>query len=405
MSHPLPEPSGSHPYSAGHPARTPSTQAPLRSSSPASGDRFGRISLIAGAALLLGMSVLPAPYAVRSPGPVLDAIGEVPATEEAKAREVITIDGAPSYEPDAGEINILTVQITGSPAATPTWLLAFASWVNPSQDVLPIEVYYPEGVTVEERTREVTAQMTSSQDLARAAALTELGYEVPTEVAIAGLTDDSPAAGMLEEGDVLRAVNGSPITSMDQLRDAVREAGEKPVEITIERDGEPKKVSVTPQMRETEEGEVPVIGVIGGEQFQFPVDVDIAVGDIGGPSAGLMLSLAIIDKMTPGNLTGGKVIAGTGTITPDGQVGVIGGIREKLYAARDAGADAFFAPVGNCGELSVPAAPTDVPVYAVETLGEARTVLDAIATGASTDQFRTCRDVVEASDGGEPASN
>jgi PDZ domain-containing protein len=129
-------------------------------------------------------------------------------------------------------------------------------------------------------------------------------------------------------------------------------------------------------------GGAPVIGVQVQENYKFPFNVRITVGDIGGPSAGMMFALGIIDMLTPMNLTNGKFIAGTGEITASGQVEPIGGIQQKMVGARDAGATVFLAPAGNCSD-TVGAVPAGLRVVKVSTLSQAVTDLEAIKAGKS----------------------
>ncbi len=138
-----------------------------------------------------------------------------------------------------------------------------------------------------------------------------------------------------------------------------------------------------------EEGQT-LLGVLIDPKYTFPIQVDIKIENIGGPSAGMMFSLGIIDKLTPGPMTGGKKIAGTGTIDSSGQVGPIGGIQQKLVGARDAGAAWFLAPADNCREV-VGQVPEGLRVVKVSTLREARVAVEAIGEGKDTSGLPTCR--------------
>ena len=103
----------------------------------------------------------------------------------------------------------------------------------------------------------------------------------------------------------------------------------------------------------------------------------------------MMFALGIIDTLTPGSLNGGEKVAGTGTISADGTVGPIGGIRQKLWGAKDAGADWFLAPESNCDEV-VGHVPDGLRVFAVEDLDDSLAVLDAIRDGGDLDALPTC---------------
>jgi Lon-like protease len=133
----------------------------------------------------------------------------------------------------------------------------------------------------------------------------------------------------------------------------------------------------------------PIVGIIVGGEYDFPVDVAIQLENVGGPSAGMMFALGIIDKLTPGELNGGEQVAGTGTIAGDGTVGPIGGIRQKLYGAKDAGATWFLAPTSNCDEVSGHI-PDGLSVFSVDTLDDALAALEVIADGGDTSTLPTC---------------
>jgi PDZ domain-containing protein len=180
-----------------------------------------------------------------------------------------------------------------------------------------------------------------------------VGYQVPEQAQVAGVAADSAADGVLEEGDVIRAVDGAPVTTPQQVVDAVGALtpGDD-VTLTYERDGATQDATLTTRAAE-EDPDVPRVGVSLASSFDLPVSVDNNVGDsIGGPSAGTMFALAIYDMLTPGSLTGGQRIAGTGEITADGVVGPIGGVRQKMAGANADGADVFLVPAANCAEAA-----------------------------------------------------
>jgi len=254
---------------------------------------------------------------------------------------------------------------------------------------VPIESVFPAGKTVEERNEENTALMVDSQEEATAAALLDLGYDVGARVAVHGFSDDSAAEGILEVGDVVVAADGTPIETTQDLRDVINAGEGAPITLEVERDGETVETAVTPRRGAIDGEEVWLIGVTTMNEFVFPIDVTIQLDNIGGPSAGMMFALGIIDTLTPGELTGGEHIAGTGTIDAAGTVGPIGGIRQKLYGALDAGADYFLAPLDNCGEV-VGHVPGDLQVVAVSTLDEAVEAVETIAAGVGVEDLPTC---------------
>lgn len=361
--------------------------------------KLGSRLLTAGILATAALGFAPAPYVIRQPGPVFDALGEVRPTADSEPSEIITIENAPQYEPESGHLDVLTVNVAGNPQSEPTWFEVLLAWATPERDVLPVEAYYADGESAEVRNAETAAQMTSSQDLARVAALRELGYEVPSRLSVASVVEGGPSAGQLEEGDVLVSAGGQPVTDIASLRTILAANGTAPIEVVVLRSGVEQRATITPVMKELDGAESPVLAITAQQTFDFPVTIGISLGDVGGPSAGLMLTLAIIDKLTPGDMAGDRNIAGTGTIDTEGNVGPIGGIRQKIYASIEAGADAFLAPVENCAEATSRATPTSIPIYAVSTLDEARTVVDALAAGGDASGFRTCQQVVAAGGG------
>jgi PDZ domain-containing protein len=200
---------------------------------------------------------------------------------------------------------------------------------------------------------------------------------------IASIAAQVPAARVLQTGDVIETVDGRPIRSLDQLRAAVqaKPAG-SPIRLTILRGTSHLNVSTTTVKGP---GGTARIGVLARRAPTFngvaaTVGIDPAV--IGGPSAGTALALGIIDKLTPGGLTGGRTIAGTGTISPFGRVGEIGGIQQKIAAAVDAHATVFFTPAAECSDAKS-AAPASLTLVAVKTLHDAVTSLKAIKAGST----------------------
>jgi PDZ domain-containing protein len=231
--------------------------------------------------------------------------------------------------------------------------------------------------------------MVDSQNEATAAALTELGYDLNPRISVHSLTEDSAAAGVLEVGDVILEAEGEPVADAAALREIINAGDGEPIEMLIERDGDEETVSVTPKEREIDGEPTWLIGVSLITQFDFPFEVTIQLNNVGGPSAGMMFALGIMDVLTPDELNGGESVAGTGTITADGTVGPIGGIRQKMWGALDADADWFLAPEPNCDEV-VGHIPGGLRVFSVETLDDSLDVLEAIREGGDLDSLPTC---------------
>lgn len=344
--------------------------------------------------ILLIITFLPTSYVIQRPGPVYNTLGTA-TTSDGTEVPLISVEGAETFE-TAGALDLLTVQVVGNRERTPSWLELAIAWFDPSRAVLPIDEIYPEGETTEQRNEQSTALMVDSQKEATAAALTELGYDVAPKLTVYAIVDDSAAVGVLEEGDVILSANGEDVSDAEALREIVNAGGGDPVSLVIERDGEEQTVSITPQETEVDGETTLLIGVQLLHDYEFPIDVTIQLDNVGGPSAGMMFALGIMDVLTPGELNGGEMIAGTGTISGDGTVGAIGGIQQKLYGAEDAGAEWFLAPASNCDEV-VGHVPSGLQVFAVETLDDALEVLEAIRDDGDLDALTTCDTAVSES--------
>ncbi|CAM4295401.1 PDZ domain-containing protein [Nocardiopsis rhodophaea] len=344
------------------------------------------ITLFVAFVLLVGFGVagmyLPVPYLVASPGITLNTIGEDP-----EGGPVIRIKGEDSYEPDGG-LSMVTVQYSGGPSSRMDLFTVLSAWLSPSQAVLPEEALFPPDRTVEEISQAQSVQMNDSQTNATAAALTELGIDYDTRALVAGVGDDMPAEGEIAKGDIITAVDGEPVGGKEEV---VEEVGDrKPgdvVDITVDRDGKSKEITLT-----TAKGDdgTPIIGVLVRDDMDFPMDIDISVGDIGGPSAGMMFSLGIMDRLSEESLTGGHKIAGTGTISPDGTVGAVSGVEQKMVSAQREGAEYFFVAAGACSQTFDSAATGDIEVVKISELGEAVDALEAIRTGDGADDLPRC---------------
>lgn len=334
-------------------------------------------------AVLLGMS--PSPYAVERPGPVYDVLG----TTEVSGRSVPLID-IPSQKtyPTTGTLDMLTVYVDGSPQNKLSWIDLAGSWFDASRAAVPLDELFPSGQTESQSNAESAIDMTNSQQDATAAALSELKIDYRSTEVVAQVIKNTPAAGKLKAGDELVTVNGEPVTGLTMLQQAIQSNGvSKPVELVVRRNGTAMTLEITPTLNA--DSKKPAIGIYTGETFTFPFDVKIQLQDVGGPSAGMMLALGIYDKLTPGDLAGHAHIAGTGTIDPSGAVGAIGGIRQKMYGARDNGADWFLAPASNCNEVTGHI-PSGLTVFAVKTLDQSLADVKVIASGGDTSKLATC---------------
>ena len=307
------------------------------------------------AALAVVALVVPLPYTTYQPGPTIDVLGDP------GGKEIIQIPGQQTFRDD-GQLRMTTVSVTPQDSELSLFQV-LRGWIDPSDAVYPRESVYPDDKTADEVRDEGQVEMVSSQDTAIAVALEALDKPVTPALEVLLVAKGSPADGALAVRDIFRKVNGTPLssdveTASQELRAAIRATppGEQ-VTFTVLRDGAEVDVPVTPKEPSsmlfglvTLTGS-PEVGINLGQGFIFPFDVTVTIDSrIGGPSAGLMFSLAIYDTLTPGPLTGGGAVAGTGEIDADGTVGAIGGIQQKIVGAREAGAQLFLVPAENCDD-------------------------------------------------------
>ncbi|KAA6432978.1 ATP-dependent serine peptidase containing a PDZ domain protein [Agrococcus sediminis] len=339
--------------------------------------RIGWVGLAAAGAASLALAFVPSPYVVEVPGPTFDTLGET------DAGPLISIEGVETY-PTEGELRLLTVSLFGNPERPLTWVDVAEAYLDPSDSIIPMDAAFPPDVSVQDSNEAGRIEMQNSQAAAIAAALLHEGYPVDSDVRVAGVIDGSPAEGVLREDDRILRVNGDTAYDVWSIRESIA-AVDGATSFEIERDGEPLTVEVTPLV----EGDQRLVGIYPANEFEFPFEVDIQLPNVGGPSAGMMFALGIVDELTPGALTAGTQWAGTGTISALGDVGGIGGIVQKMHGAVDAGATHFLAPADNCGEV-VGHVPEGLTVYAVETLDDAIAAVEAVAMNADTSGLPVC---------------
>lgn len=384
----------------GHVPRTPRQRARARAL---------RRGLVAGGILVLVGSVIKLPLLILSPGPTYNTIGEV------DGQPMIVITGTTTY-PTEGALDMTTVSERGGTSGGVHLGEALVAWVAPTGTVVPRESIYGPDVDGEKISQRNDQLFATSQSDAVAAAMKELGIPTEETVVVTQVSGGSPADGIVQAGDTIVAVNGQPVSASAEVGEEVRsgevgdtvtldvlrageegaegsegEEGEQPQELTLEVVTEANPVAAA---EDPAADPVPYLGILVGTVHEAPFPITFSLDNVGGPSAGMMFSLAIIDMLTPGPLTGGGHVAGTGTIDPEGVVGPIGGITQKLKGAKRAGATLFLAPKDNCDDVagSEPAGLTVVPVG---TLGEARDVVEAWV-GDPEAEFPSCTSVAAA---------
>jgi PDZ domain-containing protein len=315
------------------------------------------------------LSVTTVPFVALGPGPTFDTLGEV------DGKEVVDIKGA-DVHPTEGHLNMTTV----SQRDGLTLGQALALWTSGREQLLPRDLVYPPDKSKDEIDEENTTDFRQSENNAEYAALAYLKY--PKSVTVESVTEPGPSAGKLQDGDAIDAVNGKPVANLEQFQDIIKTT----------RPGDDVVIDYRRKSRDDPIGRATVklganpdrphgflgIGVLDAPWVDFTIDFNLA--NIGGPSAGLMFSLAVVDKLTTGDLNGGKFVAGTGTITADGEVGSIGGITHKMLAAHDAGATVFLVPADNCAEAKTDPQ-DDLELVKVGTLTEAVDALNTLSAG------------------------
>lgn len=310
----------------------------------------------------------PVPYVELEPGPTFNTLGRD------HDKDVIQISGVDTTT-SAGELRFLTVGVVREL----TLFQAIEGWFNDDEAVIPQELIYPPDQTDAEINKQNADDFATSLSSAESAALTKLGY--PMRISVKEVSDGTPAVGVLQADDVITAVDGTAVgADTDKLLGLIRD---KPVGSTLSvdllRKGAPLSVKVTTVAGENN---VPRVGFTPELTSSAPFTVDIPIEGIGGPSAGLMLALGIIDKIQPEDLTGGKIIAGTGTIDPAGKVGPIGGVPQKLVGARSAGATIFLTPADNCAEAVANQRP-GLLLVKVDSLDSALSALQTLRSGGT----------------------
>lgn len=313
-----------------------------------------RATLLAAAlfiAFVVTLFVQPTGYSLLSPGPTVDILGQDGSTP------IVTIKGHASY-PDNGQLRMLTV-LEMPPDQPLSITTAIQHWLSDDTSVYPLSFLYPPGTTSSSNAQQGEAEMASAQDLAKAAALRQAGIAVTEldQVVIQTVEQTGPSQGRVKPGDILVSVAGQPVTTPQQAITAVRRFHPGDIiNFVVQRAGKSIGISVKSIAAGTSGAAAKTarvgLGLGSRQQFKFPFTVNITIpGSIMGPSAGMMFALTIYDKLTPGSLTKGHTIAGTGTIDASGNVGAIGGIDQKVKAAQRDGAQLFLAPASNCDEV------------------------------------------------------
>jgi PDZ domain-containing protein len=332
--------------------------------------------VLVGVFLLVGAAVLALwpvklPYYAISPGPVEEVT------------DLITVTDVPTYTTN-GDLYLLTVGLREVNAFE-----YVEAEIDPQVDLIGRDVIRPPGVSEEQVTRTNLQAMDQSIDAAEYVALTRLGYQVGFTgdgVSVTQVEPGSPADGTLQVGDLIKEIDGQSVLTADDAAAVIRaHAIGDTITISGLRNDQPFSVQVTLAPHPDIEG-APMVGVVletVNLRLTLPIDLKVDSRNIGGPSAGMMYAITILDVLTPEDLTRGHRIAGTGTISTDETVGAIGGVRQKVYGARSVGAEYVIVPADNYAD-AITAADNDIQVVSVNTLQDALDFLDSLQPVADT---------------------
>ncbi|WP_460401543.1 YlbL family protein [Actinophytocola sediminis] len=325
------------------------------------------LSFVIAAVLGLVGGLVRVPYVSIGPGPTYDTLGRV------NEQVVVQVEGEKTYG-TSGQLRMTTVSVSDDI----TLFGALGMWVSGRYALMPRDEYFGPGQTEQDLERENTKMFQDSQSDAEVAALRYLDY--PVKVVAQEVTRDAPADSVLEPGDRLLAVNGRRITVQEDVREALNNTkpGDR-VAITFQHEDQPEQTETVALGKAADFGsdnrEQGFLGLLPIDRADVEFETTIHLEDVGGPSAGLIFALAIVDKLTPGELENGQTVAGTGEIDVKGNVGLIGGISFKLVAAREAGAETFLVPAGNCAEAKANA-PDGLRLVKIDTLASAVEALE-----------------------------
>ena len=313
------------------------------------------------------VSLVTVPYVSLGPGPTFDTLGEI------DGKQVVDIEGT-EVHPTTGHLNMTTV----SQRDDLTLGQALALWMSGREQLVPRDLVYPPDKSKEEIDKANTTDFRQSEDSAEYAALHYLKY--PMAITVENVSDPGPSVGKLEPGDAIEGVNGKPVTNLEEFTALLKNTkpGDTVVLDYLRKNGPPGIATITLGSNPDRDYGYLGVGVLDAPWAPFSIDFNLA--NIGGPSAGLMFNLAVIDKLTTGDLNDGKFVAGTGTITGDGEVGSIGGITHKILAAAEAGASVFLVPADNCEEARS-AHEDGVELVKVDNLGQAVDALKTLSAG------------------------
>ena len=337
--------------------------------------------------LIAAVFLVPVNAVIEAPGPTWNVLDNGKSADQ----DVLKVSGTETY-PTEGALRMTTVSVSGCPGYPVTTADLIAAWISSDRRIVDRNEVCPQDQSAEQVEETGKAQMTASQDSAVIAALIETGMAGAMHLTVTEVIEQQTSTE-IQAGDVLETITpeggeATTITSFSQLRELMTTIPEGTrVTLGVNRSEQQTTAALTtiaPQEGTTGS----LLGLSLKISVDSTVEASFGLSDVGGPSAGMMFALGVVDEITPGSLTGGKDISGTGTINMDGQVGPIGGIQQKMAGARNSGSRFFLAPASNCDEVRGHE-PEGMQVFAVSTLHEAVTATEAIASG-NTSGLTTC---------------
>jgi len=338
-------------------------------------------------ALIVAVFTVPVNVVIEAPGPTWNVLDNGSSSSE----DVLKVSGTETY-PTEGALRMTTVSVSGCPGYPVTTADLIAAWFSADKRIVDRNEVCPQDQSAEQVEETGKAQMTASQDSAVIAALVETGKAGAMHLTVTEVTEQQTSTE-IQAGDVLETITPeggqtTTITSFSQLRELMTTIAEGTRVTLGVRRGEQQASAALTTIAPQEGTTGSLLGLSLRISVDSQVEATFSLSDVGGPSAGMMFALGVVDEITPGALTGGKDISGTGTIDMTGQVGPIGGIQQKMAGAREAGSTFFLAPTSNCEEVKGHE-PKDMQVFSVSTLHEAVTATQAIASG-DTSGLATC---------------
>ena len=337
--------------------------------------------------LIAAVFLVPVNAVIEAPGPTWNVLDNGKSADQ----DVLKVSGTETY-PTEGALRMTTVSVSGCPGYPVTTADLIAAWISSDRRIVDRNEVCPQDQSAQQVEETGKAQMTASQDSAVIAALIETGMAGAMHLTVTEVIEQQTSTE-IQAGDVLETITpeggeATTITSFSQLRELMTTIPEGTrVTLGVNR-GEQQTTAALTTIAPQEGTTGSLLGLSLKISVDGTVEASFGLSDVGGPSAGMMFALGVVDEITPGSLTGGKDISGTGTINMDGQVGPIGGIQQKMAGARNSGSRFFLAPASNCDEVRGHE-PEGMQVFAVSTLHEAVTATEAIASG-NTSGLTTC---------------